>query len=732
MKDSSKYNFKIINEFKNDLNAEDIKIHIYTLQIKDMDAKHSENSRITWALKRLNKENKNIIFFKNFIASFDSIDIWKDESDNYEYINHEYKNINPNNPSEKTLLERLILNDIKTSSWKCGYRCNKDGIFTKQPIYQDKDILAYRRFFFDVTVEKNGDIIIGYNSSISFDYIRTLDDDIRDNTIKPGDIVKDYHKGGTYRFVSVADFTISDENKYMCNSIVDYYSSKNESYIVENLDPQMKAVLVDGGKDGKVNIFPYIPSRLKKLLTYDKLPYNAIKITKLNPTDRMNILVQAVKNISPHCRYVKYKPQNRIIDIIGYREVVLEKPLLKFNNNMVSNSITSGLFNYGTYESKPVDISYFIDPAILKDQETFGEVLSFTKELEQRSSTAKVNLIRTKSGVRFKDINIDNHDVFEMELRNIVSNYKGASIFIMTDENGEKYYNSVKKVFGNKNSIPTQFIYVSTIKNANKEDREHIRRMVYANILLGIYGKSGVQPFVLKNELTADCYVGLDVSRENGVNTAGVIQVIGKDGRIIKSKIINSSQRGEKIKIETIKEILLDAVSTYKKEYGVDLKHMVFHRDGLNREDLDTLQETAKNLGIKFDYVEIVKKVQRRIAKTDMSKLKHLQDGNVDVKSLKLKTELGGCYIKGDMAYMITTDPRDNTGMAQPIRVNKVFGDSSIEDIAKDVYDLSYMHIGSINKARLPVTTYYADLSSTYGNRGLIPSEMDGEELHFI
>lgn len=727
MQDINKYNFKIINEFKNDLNAEKINIHIYTLQIKNMETKHSENSRIAWELKKLNKENKHIIFFKNYIASFDPINVWEDK-----YINHEYKNIDITNPSERTLLERLILDDIKISSGKSGYRYNKDGIFTKQPVYQDRDIIAYRRFNFDVKVEPNGDIIIGYNSSVSFEYINTLEVDIKNGKVKHGDIVKDYYKGGTYRFVDVAEFTISDENKHMCDSIVNYYNRNGEGYVVDKLDPKMKAVLVDRGKDERTQIFPYIPSRLKKQLTYDKLPYNASKITKLTPTERMNILTQAVKNISSNCRYVVYKHENRMVDKIGYSEIILEKPDLKFNNAMVSNNIANALFTYGSYESKPVEISYFIDPDILKDPEVFEEVKLFTKELEQRSSNAKVDLIRTKSGVKFKDIRMDNKDIFEMELRTIVSNYKGASIFIMTDENGEKYYNSVKRVFGNKNSLPTQFIYVSTIRSANKQEKEHIRRMVHANILLGIYGKTGVQPFVLKNELTADCYVGLDVSRENGVNTAGVVQVIGKDGRIIKSKIINSSQKGEKIKVDTIKEILLDAVSIYKKEYGVNLKHMVFHRDGLNRENLDMLQETAKNLGIKFDYVEVTKKVARRIARTDMSALKYLPDGNVDMKSLKLKTELGSCYIKDDMAYMITTNPRDSIGMAQPIRVNKVFGDSSIEDIVRDIYDLSYMHIGSINKCRLPVTTYYADLSSTYGNRGLMPMEMDGEELHFI
>ncbi|MFR5131130.1 MAG: hypothetical protein ACLTDP_00065 [Terrisporobacter sp.] len=49
------------------------------------------------------------------------------------------------------------------------------------------------------------------------------------------------------------------------------------------------------------------------------------------------------------------------------------------------------------------------------------------------------------------------------------------------------------------------------------------------NILLGIYGKSGIQPWILDKPLTSDCYIGLDVSRENKINTAGIIQIVGKD-----------------------------------------------------------------------------------------------------------------------------------------------------------------------------------------------------------
>ena len=37
------------------------------------------------------------------------------------------------------------------------------------------------------------------------------------------------------------------------------------------------------------------------------------------------------------------------------------------------------------------------------------------------------------------------------------------------------------------------------------------------------------------------------------VNKAGIIQVIGKDGKVLKTKVISSSQSGERIKLETLK-----------------------------------------------------------------------------------------------------------------------------------------------------------------------------------
>ena len=67
------------------------------------------------------------------------------------------------------------------------------------------------------------------------------------------------------------------------------------------------------------------------------------------------------------------------------------------------------------------------------------------------------------------------------------------------------------------------------------------------------------------------------------MSTAGLIQLIGKDGRVLKSKTISSHQSGEKIQINILKDIIFEAKQAYKNTYNKKLEHIVFHRDGINR-----------------------------------------------------------------------------------------------------------------------------------------------------
>ena len=548
--------------------------------------------------------------------------------------------------------------------------------------------------------------------SHSYDYKNTLAEEL--NIVKSGDKVKDYYNHIVYEFVSVADFSISDVNEYMQCSIIDYYKNKNQSYIVDKLNPKTKAVLVSKNK----NIFPYIPNRLKRVCDYGNLESRILKEcsehTKLSAHKKMKLSIDITEDVLVNSQYTKFNKKNMLIENLGYKKHTLPKPRFIFGNSKKHSSILYGLPENGSYENREINIMYFIDPNILKNKSKYDKMLKFSLNLEQFSKDMGVVLNRQKSNVSFKSINIDNKDKFECDIRRIVDNYKNPVIVIMDDENCEKYYSSIKKIFGNKHNIATQFISFSTL-NYNEKNKN----AVLLNILLGIYGKSGIQPWILDGKLTADCYIGLDVSRENKLNTAGIIQIVGKDGRILKSKSLTSPQSGEKINTDTIREIFYEAVASYEKIYNEYPKHIVIHRDGISREELDILKETAKNLDIKFEYVEITKNVNRRIATFKTS------DG-------LWETEMGSYYTKENFAYIVTTNPYEKIGMAKPLRIKRVHGEQTMDKIVEDVYKLSFMHIGSILKSRLPVTTHYADLSSTYGNRELMPNNIDSNALHFI
>ena len=705
------WEFNGITEFKNELKSSDIKIWIYNLPVRDLSKKHDENYKVVRNLKMLNKDNSIIVFNENIIGSFDEIKNWGYEK----YKTSEYRTINCNISTERKLLERMLLQEIKNSIDKNLFELRNqenNSVYLKKPLLQKDNVILKRKINFDINI-KEENIIVGFDMSHGYDYINTLQQDL--NKIKKGDKVKDFYYSCYFEFVQVADFTISEHNKYMQTSIVEYYKNKNQSYIVDKLDKNTKAVLVANKNN---EIFPYIPNRLKRVCHFGNLPSNVIlqcdKFTKLDADNKMQNSINLTRKILENSRYTNFFKKNMLVEQLGYEKQILNNPKFVFGNDKRNSNVIKGLLLNGCYEKEKLEIHYFIANNLRDDNNKFEKIKKFSNELERFSQERGVKLLKQTEDVDLKSIDINNKVQFECELRKIVDKYKNPVIVIMERKHCDEYYGTIKKIFGHQHQIATQFIYYETL-NYNEKNKP----MIFLNILLGIYGKGGVQPWVLDTPLSANCYIGLDVSRENKLNTVGVIQIVGKDGRVLKSKSITSPQQGEKINTETIKEILQEAKVSYEKNYNEELKHVVIHRDGRNMEEVEDLKEIANNLGIKFEYIEITKNVNRRIS-------------NFDKNKKCWQTEIGSCYIKDDFAYMVTTSPHSRIGMANPLRIKKVYGEQSIKQIVEDVYKLSFMHVGSIIKCRLPVTTHYADLSSTYGNRQWMPANIDSKVLHFI
>ena len=137
-----------------------------------------------------------IAFYEQYIGAFEEIKNWGEEK----YISIVRKEIDVES-YEKNILSRLLLKGIKDNIDNEIYEVIRDGIYIKNPVYYKNGISIKRYFKLDINIELNGDIIIGFDTSHSFEYIKTLDYDIENNNIKTGDRVKDFYHNSTYEYI---------------------------------------------------------------------------------------------------------------------------------------------------------------------------------------------------------------------------------------------------------------------------------------------------------------------------------------------------------------------------------------------------------------------------------------------------------------------------------------------------------------------------------------------------
>lgn len=484
--------FNVITEFKNELKPEDIKIFLYSMPIKDINERHSENYAIVQELKKIN-ENPNIVFNEYIIASFNPIINWGKYKDID--VKPDNRNINLDNHTERKILERLLLCDIKNNinnntTWeqqnKYEIRGNANpAVYLRRPIYSNNNLIIRRKLNFDVNIDKK-DIIIGFFLNHEFEYQKTLDEEIKCGNIQKGDKVKDFYNNITYEFLEIAPFSISQENKYMRSSIIEYYLNKGQSYIISGLDKNTKAVLV---KNKEGSIFPYIPNRLKKICVFENLGNRRIiegnKYIKMNPSQNMSESIKLAEGILKNSKYVKFNKANMIVEKIGYKKDIVKRPALKFGKNESNFSAMYGLNKSGSYEQKNIKIDYFIDPKILNNKRDYQIVYSFLNDIISKSKDLGVEINTDKSYINLTPINIKNENVFELNIIQIIENYNNPVLVILEKENIDKYYETLKKIFGGRNNIPTQFVDLDTIKKCDpKIDNKRGKESIFLNILL--------------------------------------------------------------------------------------------------------------------------------------------------------------------------------------------------------------------------------------------------------
>lgn len=615
-------------------------------------------------------------------------------------------------------MEKLILQGLKEANYKPyhkeGYYLDGRRLIKTKPLNYQKVIIR-RGLYLEIMVRQTGEVIVGFD--LTHDLMSPMSGLDLIKYLKEGDRVFYRNKPSTYIVTEISKQTISDSLDDLDGiSVIGYFQKQGDQKTVSLLKKFPDAPVVKT-KDSRRRIYSHAPQLLRKVSTVQDFDDDkGFKLIKLSPTKKIDIASQLFEEITQafQKRFVSLKidKNNMIIDKLGYRQYYIEQPELVIGNGkkVKFKELAYQLEGSGIYSRPSVPLSYqlLVDTKV-KESWKCKKMESFTYELEEKSKKWGVPLEQAGP-----EIILDTSNAIQLRMQLKGLQFDPYSLYgVILDENKKEgaVYEAVKKELGGNKDINTQVILLDTINSQNA-------KYALSQVLLGLYTKAGLQPWVLQKPLHADCYVGYDVSHEEGRHTTGVVQVFGKDGSQIWSKPISSPEAGEKISKKTIENMVLEVLHQYQKRAECLPGHIVFYRDGKGYEDeLNYIQDTLNSTGksIIFDYISIRKECHRRMAY-------YPSRDEREKENIRFKNPVGSAYLfeQAQAAYLCSTDPYQTVGMAKPLKIIRLTDNLTQEQIVEDIYRLSFMNIHTNRRVRLPAPVYYADLTSTFFNRGYL------------
>ncbi|MDF2856762.1 MAG: hypothetical protein K0Q87_2613 [Neobacillus sp.] len=510
-----------LTEWAADTKSDDVIIHIYTIPLVEENTRHSFGGGIAYDLS---KENgyQTIIFYEQYIASYEKIHNWRDKS----FLKYECRTIRKESSVEKKLLERLIKRELENNARE-QYVMDKGAFRLKKPkSIRTNEFRIYPAIDLSVTVEESGDIIMGFDYKHRFEYTQSIDQIIMKDqeAIKKGTRLVDptNKKTHEYLFKEIAPYKAGDESPFLKESVINYYRRIKKEWKIKGITNESMVVHVET-KQGQ--IFPYLPNLLKISCSLEQLPTHlkniAIKEIKLSPHEKMTELLNETTKILSYTKYLKFSKRNVLVNNLGYNVKYVENPVLRFGNDVTSKNINQGFQNGGIFSGKAAKVSFFVDPVLQLDPYVRKQVGLFLALLTKESAKlgVKLEVSLKPQGLRGKlDNQLFNSNELPLELKSIGGYFEGTVIVLTAKGSTENAYRSVKKEFGGRQDIVTQFVeFDEKLLDLSKS------KYSILNILLGIYVKSGLQPWVLGENLSSDCFIGLDVSHENGRHSSGII-----------------------------------------------------------------------------------------------------------------------------------------------------------------------------------------------------------------
>ncbi len=720
------------------------KYRVKNLANYDIDI-HKLNNRVRYKI---------ISNFKNYIC-YNKMFVYSDKKENYIYTFNEIKNI-PDLSDMKAELEFIEKIEIPVeentdlySAWieyyvynriskLKKYDCDKENNF-----YLDIDtpknnlsITLRREFSIKGKVMPDGTSYIGLNISTQYYSNLNVYERIKkgENLIGKEVTCRWQLLNRTYEIAEISDKNINETSESGFN-LYNYWQELAPSKL-KKIDPNnTKMVIVINHKEENRKE-KYIPQSLNLIFRNEtiaacdsKFSKSIDKLTKLPMNKRLEIMLNFINDLNSETNgnvipepvtagefgYSIYNTVSNIPKLLigNKRKILFNEKYKVFSNEfyrMPNDEIIIGFMYFDKKKNECCKVINTIIDYLLKGTIN-GEAVPYLKK----------PLLPLKYSTNHYIYNSDNDKLsLEIQAKEILKSKKinfVVCIVPMESEDDEystdkSNYDIFKQVFADVD-MPSQMISLKKF-NSNNNINSYLK-----NIALGILGKSGGVPWVFEKPFSnVDCFIGIDVGTQStGIHYPACSVCFDGKGNILGYYKTKKAQSGEKINKKVLFDIFDKVLIEYNEKNGHYPEHIVIHRDGFSNESNEWYDEYFSSKSIKYDLVEVKKKIFERL----------IDNNNPN----GMNPDAGMCIIKDNTAIIVTTQRNSNYGGApQPLEIIHKHGSLSINEIVSQIYALSELHIGSINGTRLPITTYYSDRICKSGD--YIPKGNVYDKLYFL
>lgn len=597
---------------------------------------------------------------------------------------------------------------------------------TEVELKSNKGFNVKRKFVIYPTVNSLGEVLLRCymsNEFISDKNIYNLMQEGKDVT----NIRVNYewgNLGGYGEIVEVLEKTI-DEPLTLGQSLIEYFENNKQEYRVKNFTEEDKMAKVVKVKLNAKKAYDYIPQSLTPVITReymareDKAFSEKIdQYIKMDMEYRMAVLCDFIGDIGEirdvNCLKFRIASCSDLAGL-GYEAGMLGKPILRGENGPIKNKMQIFKNGFYKYPNRKVKFGVLYPEGHEKEVKVvirgIYEFCNDGKYKNKENNYIKENLLNIQCTVPqciWQSYKLG--DITEYKrIAKVVKEKEDLDFIIAVipdrdEEDIDTPYNPFKKVWAEYN-IPSQMISLKTVKVLNDKSDKNTGLYYLHNIALGILGKIGGIPWVLKSVPgNVDCFIGLDVgTREKGIHFPACSVMFDKYGTLINYYKPNIPQSGEIIQEEILQEIFDQVLLSYEDIKGTFPTNIVIHRDGFAREDIKWYENYFGNKNIKFNIVEVKKNGSTKFG---------------EVMNRKCFNPRPGIFIKNDNeAFLVTTEitptiennKESKLGSPNPLKIQKTYGELDMKIILTQIYYLSQIHVGSPKSMRLPITTGYAD-----------------------